>query len=745
MAAVSDIKARIAEKARGCPFHTQGVTVLRNQWWPDQLNLKALGKSDKSDPTSSSAKTYAEEFATLDMDALKKDVMSLMTSSQEWWPADYGHYGPFFVRMAWHSAGTYRTFDGRGGGGTGNLRFAPLNSWPDNGNLDKAKRLLWPLKKKYGRKISWGDLMIFTGNCAIESMGLKPFGFGAGRIDAWEPEDDIYWGPEQTWLAAERGGLGKDLDQPLGAVQMGLIYVNPQGPGGNPDPLLSAKDIRETFARMAMNDEETVALIAGGHTFGKCHGAADPEKYVGPEPEGATMQEQGLGWTNSYQSGKGGDTITSGLEGAWTAEPTKWDNGYFANLFKYDWELTKSPAGAQQWIPTDRSSDTQVPEAHDASKRVPPIMLTSDMALKMDPAYAVISKDFYENPDKLSDAFARAWYKLTHRDMGPVERLLGKEVPAAQVWQDPVPAPLHKLVGAADVENLKTKIIASGLSISQLIKTAWGSATTFRCTDLRGGTNGARLRLAPQKDWAVNEPDVLSKVLSMLDAIQKEFNEQKKGDGVAVSMADLIVLGGCAAIEDAAKAAGRAGLVVPFSPGRGDASDEQTDAPSFGVLEPTSDGFRNYVGPTGPGTPAHMGASPEALLVDRAQLMTLNKTEMTVLVGGMRALDANTGGSKVGVLTSAPGTLTNDFFTNLLDMDTVWKEKDGLYEGCDRTSGKPKWVGSRADLVFGYNSELRAIAEFYACDDAKDAFVADFVTAWTKVMDLGLQRTMSKL
>ena len=748
------VRASYSRNARNFLTHTG---------WPNQLNLKPLAKSD---PTAGQA-SYAEEFKTLDLDALKKDMYELMTTSRDWWPADYGHYGPFFVRLAWHSAGTYRTFDGRGGAGHGNMRFAPLNSWPDNGNLDKAKRLLWPLKKKYGRKISWGDLMIFAGNCAIESMGLPPFGFAGGRVDIWEPEADVYWGQEKTWLAAERGGLGEGLEKPLAAVQMGLIYVNPEGPGGNPDPLLAAQDIRATFGRMAMNDEETVALIAGGHTFGKAHGAANPDEHVGPEPEGASIQEQGFGWTNSFQSGKGGDAITSGLEGAWTAEPAKWDNGYFDNLFGYEWEQTKSPAGATQWVPKDGAAADKVPDAHDPSKRHPPIMFTTDLALKMDPKYAPISKRFHENPDQFADAFARAWYKpvnfsrntffsdrtrciaqlpvrpgssfvlsvasrfldrLTHRDMGPRARCLGAYVPAAQLWQDPVPEVAHPLINDAKAAELKAEILAtSGASVGLLVRTAWASASTYRGTDHRGGANGARVALAPQKDWAANDPAELATVLDALRGIQEAFN--KANDGCAVSLADLIVLGGCAAVEAAAAKAGHA-VAVPFAPGRTDATDAMTDAASFAVLEPAADGFRNF-------DSGASGASPEANLVDRAQKLTLSKQEMAVLVGGMRVLGANAGGSSLGVLTKAPGTLTNDFFVELCDMSTAWAPgHGGAYVGTDRATGAVKWHASRADLVFGSNSELRALSEFYACDDAGPVFVNHFVAAWAKVMNL---------
>jgi len=674
---------------------------------------------------------YAEEFKTLDIDALKQDVVKAMTTSQDWWPADYGHYGPLFIRMAWHSAGTYRIADGRGGGGSGAQRFAPLNSWPDNANLDKARRLLWPIKQKYGRRISWADLMIFAGNCALESMGFTTFGFGGGREDIWEPEEDIYWGPEDTWLEDERYSGDRELDNPLGAVQMGLIYVNPQGPNGNPDPLAAARDIRETFRRMAMNDEETVALIAGGHTFGKTHGAASEDPYVGPEPEGASLEEQGLGWRNTFGSGKGDDTYTSGLEGAWTNDPVKWDNGYFDNLFKYEWELTTSPAGAKQWTPKDSSAQGTVPDAHDPSKRHAPMMLTTDLALKVDPIYGPISKRFHENPDLFAEAFAKAWYKLTHRDMGPVSRYLGPLVPSEpQLWQDPVPEVDHELIGDEDIVALKGTILASGLSISQLVSTAWASAATFRGTDMRGGANGARIRLAPQKEWEVNNPAKLASVLLTLGEIQHDFNSSQSG-GRKVSLADLIVLGGCAAVEQAAKNAGN-DLTVPFAPGRTDAVQEQTDVESFAVLEPTADGFRNYL-KAGQKLPA------EHLLVERANLMTLTAPEMTVLVGGMRALNANFGQSEYGVFTERPETLTNDYFVNLLDMSTEWKQSvsaENVFEGRDRVTGEVKWTGTAVDLVFGSNSQLRAISEVYACADSTETFVRDFVAAWDKVMNL---------
>jgi catalase-peroxidase len=673
---------------------------------------------------------YAEEFKSLDLNAVKQDLYALMKDSKDWWPADFGHYGPLFIRMAWHSAGTYRIGDGRGGAASGTQRFAPLNSWPDNGNLDKARRLLWPIKQKYGRKLSWADLFILTGNCALESMGFKTFGFGGGRADVWEPEEDIDWGPEDTWLGDKRYSGDRQLENPLGAVQMGLIYVNPEGPNGNPDPLASAHDIRETFARMAMNDEETVALIAGGHTFGKTHGAADPGKYVGPEPEGASIEEQGLGWKNSFGSGKGGDAITSGLEGIWTSNPVSWDNEYFDNLFGFEWELTKSPAGAYQWTPKDGAAATTVPDAHDPSKRHAPTMLTSDLALRVDPIYGPISKRFHENPDQFADAFARAWYKLTHRDMGPVVRLLGPEVPEAQIWQDPVPEVDHELIGAEDIAALKGKILASGLSVSQLVSTAWASAATFRGTDKRGGANGARIRLSPQKDWEVNQPAQLAVVLQALETIQKSFNDAQSG-GKKVSLADLIVLGGCAAIEEAAKRAGH-DVAVPFTPGRTDASQDQTDVDSFAVLEPKADGFRNYLGG------GHWKPAAE-LLVDKAHLMTLTAPEMTVLVGGLRVLNANAGQSELGVITKRPGVLTNDFFVNLLDMGTKWQASStsaGVFEGRDPETGAIEWTGTEVDLVFGSNSQLRAIAEVFACSDAQEAFVNAFVKAWDKVMNL---------
>ncbi len=709
---------------------TTGGGRSNRDWWPDQLNLAMLHQNAPMGSPMGTGFQYSEEFNTLDLEALKKDLIQLMTTSQDWWPADYGHYGPLFIRMAWHSAGTYRTGDGRGGAGSGTQRFAPLNSWPDNGNLDKARRLLWPIKQKYGKKLSWADLMIFAGNCAIESMGLKPFGFGGGRVDVWEPEQDIYWGAEAEWLGDKRYAGDRELENPLAAVQMGLIYVNPEGPDGVPDPLASARDIRETFARMAMNDEETVALTAGGHTFGKTHGAGDP-KLMGPEPEGAPIEQQGLGWKNSFGSGKGADTTTSGLEGAWTPDPIKWDTGYFDTLFGYEWELTKSPAGAHQWTPKDPAAKTTVPDAHDKSKRHAPMMSTADMAMRMDPIYAKISKRFHENPDQLADAFARAWFKLTHRDMGPRSRYLGALVPKEELlWQDPIPAVNHPLIDAKDLAALKGKILASGLSISQLVTTAWASAVTFRGSDMRGGANGARIRLAPQKTWEVNQPAKLAQALEIFETIQQEFNAAQQG-GKRVSLADLIVLGGCAAVEQAAK---KAGFDVPvsFSAGRMDASQEQTDVASFGVLEPIADGFRNY-------QKAAYTVSAEELLVDKAQLLTLTAPEMTVLVGGMRVLNANVGQSRHGVFTDRPEMLTNDFFVNLLDMGTTWKPVSGagdLFEGRDRVTGDVKWTATRVDLIFGSNSQLRALAEVYASDDSKEAFVRAFVAAWTKVMNL---------
>jgi len=700
-------------------------------WWPNQVNVNILHQhSPKSDPMGKEF-NYAKEFKSLDLNAVVKDLHAVMTDSQEWWPADFGHYGPLFIRMAWHSAGTYRIGDGRGGAGSGEQRFAPLNSWPDNVNLDKARRLLWPIKQKYGKKISWADLMILAGNVALESMGFKTFGFAGGREDVWEPSEDIYWGAEGKWLADERYTGDRDLENPLAAVQMGLIYVNPEGPNGNPDPLAAARDIRETFARMAMNDEETVALIAGGHTFGKTHGAADPNKYVGPEPEAAPIEQQGLGWNNTYGSGNGDNTIGSGLEVTWTTTPTKWSNNFFKNLFSYEWELTKSPAGAHQWTAKNGAGAGTVPDAHDPSKRHAPTMLTTDLSLRFDPVYGPISRRFYENPQELADAFAKAWYKLTHRDMGPLSRYLGPLVPKEpQLWQDPVPAVDHELIGEKDISALKAKILASGLSIPQLVTTAWASAATFRGSDKRGGANGARIRLAPQKDWEANQPAELAKVLQKLEAIQKEFNSSQSGGKKKVSLADLIVLGGCAAVEEAARKAGH-DVKVPYSPGRTDASQDWTDLHSFAVLEPKADGFRNYVRKSN-------GISPEELLVDKAQLLKLTAPEMTVLIGGMRALNANFGQSKHGVFTKRPGTLTNDFFVNLLDMNTKWSPSstEGVYEGRDRKTGELKWTGTRVDLVFGSHSQLRALAEVYACDDSQETFVKDFVAAWNKVMNL---------
>ena len=724
-------------KAGGkCPVMHGGSTVRpaggrsNRDWWPNQLNLGILHQHSPMSTPLGPAFNYADEFKKLDLEALKQDLFALMTTSQEWWPADYGHYGPLFIRMAWHSAGTYRTGDGRGGASAGTQRFAPLNSWPDNANLDKARRLLWPIKQKYGNKISWADLMVFAGNCAIESMGLKPFGFAGGRADVFEPEEDIYWGAEAEWLGDKRYAGDRELENPLAAVQMGLIYVNPEGPNGNPDPLASGRDIRETFARMAMNDEETVALTAGGHTFGKTHGAGDP-KLVGPEPEGAPIEEQGLGWKNSFGTGKGADTTTSGLEGAWTPNPVKWDNGYFDMLLGYEWELTKSPAGAQQWKPKDPAAATLVPDAHDPSKRHAPMMTTADMAMKVDPAYLEISKRFHKHPEQLADAFARAWFKLTHRDMGPRSRYLGALVPKEELlWQDPIPAVDHPLVDAKDIAALKGKILASGLPISQLVATAWASASTFRGSDKRGGANGGRLRLAPQKNWEVNQPARLAKALEAYETIQKEFNGAQKGKK-RVSLADLIVLGGSAAVEAAAKKAGF-DVTVPFTPGRMDASQERTDVESFAVLEPIADGFRNY-------QTAAYTVSVEELLVDKAQLLTLSAPEMTVLVGGMRVLGATVGQSKHGVFTGRPETLTNDFFVNLLDMGTAWKatsDAQELFEGRDRKTGAVKWTATRVDLIFGSNSQLRALAEVYAQDDAKEKFVRDFVAAWHKVMNL---------
>ena len=725
----------MSDSASKCPVmghtHTATGSTANQHWWPNQLNLTILSQnSSLSDPMGEDF-DYAAEFKTLDLDALKQDVESVMTTSQDWWPADYGHYGPLFIRMTWHSAGTYRIHDGRGGGASGTQRFAPLNSWPDNVNLDKARRLLWPVKQKYGRKISWADLMIFAGNCALESMGFKTLGFAGGREDVWEPEEDIYWGPEDTWLGDERYSGDRELADPFGAVQMGLIYVNPEGPNGNPDPLAAAVDIRETFARMAMDDVETVALIAGGHTFGKTHGAADPDEYVGREPEGASVEDQGFGWKNTFGSGKGVDTISSGLEGAWTTDPAKWDNNFFDNLFGYEWELTKSPAGAAQWTTKDPSAQDAMADAHDPSKKHAPMMLTTDLALRMDPIYEPISRRFHENPDEFADAFAKAWYKLLHRDMGPRSRCLGSMVPAEpQLWQDPVPDVNHELIDEQDIVALKGKILESGLSISQLVSASWASAASFRGTDKRGGANGARVRLAPQKDWQVNNPAELAKVLQALEEVQTGFNSSQSGEKL-VSLADLIVLGGCAAVEQAAKNGGH-NVQVPFSPGRTDALQEQTDVESFAVLEPTADGFRNYVA-NGHKRPA------EDLLVDRASLLTLTAPEMTVLVGGMRALNANTARSELGVLTERPETLTRDFFVNLLDMSIEWKASstsDPVFEGLDRGTGEQKWTATAVDLVFGSNSQLRAIVEVYACDDSEENFVLDFVAAWDKVMNL---------
>ena len=723
-----------------CPF-SSGVrktiagTQTNADWWPNQLNLKPLHQHCPLSNPMGEAFNYAEEFKSLDLDAVIKDVRALMTTSQDWWPADYGHYGPFFIRMAWHSAGTYRIADGRGGAGSGAQRFAPLNSWPDNVLLDKARRLIWPIKQKYGRKLSWADLIVLAGTVALESMGLKTFGFAGGREDIWEPEENIYWGPEGKWLGDERYSGDRELANPLGAVQMGLIYVNPEGPNGKPDPVAAIKDIRETFARMAMNDEETVALIAGGHTFGKTHGAADPNKYVGPVPEGADIEEQGLGWTSTFGSGKGSDAIGSGLEGSWTTNPVKWDSNYLENLFGYEWELTKSPAGAYQWTPKDASVAPTVPDAHDPSKKHTTIMFTTDLSLRVDPTYEKIARRYLANPQEFADAFAKAWFKLTHRDMGPISRYLGPLVPAEPlIWQDPTPAVDHELIGEQDIAGLKTRILASGLSISQLVTTAWASAATFRGSDKRGGANGARIRLAPQKDWEVNQPAELAKVLQTLEAIQKDFNSAQssgKPVGKKVSLADLIVLGGCAAVEEAAKKAGH-DVKVPFSPGRTDASQEQTDVHSFAVLEPTADGFRNYVR-------KGYELSAAELLVDRANLLTLSAPEMTVLIGGLRALNANFGQSEHGVFTKRPETLTNDFFVNLLDMNTKWQKSatsEGVLEGRDRATGELKWTGTVVDLVFGSNSQLRALAEFYACGDSQQGFVRDFVAAWSKVMNL---------
>ena len=723
-----------------CPFpgasasaakqSSAGSGTRNSDWWPNQLKLNILRQhSSKSNPMGESF-DYVAAFKSLDLKAVKKDIFDLMTTSQDWWPADYGHYGPFFIRMAWHSAGTYRTTDGRGGGGAGMQRFAPLNSWPDNTNLDKARLLLWPIKKKYGQKLSWADLMILAGNCALESMGFKTFGFAGGREDVWEPQEDVYWGSERVWLDDKRYSGDRDLENPLAAVQMGLIYVNPEGPNGNPDPIASARDIRETFARMAMNDEETVALIAGGHTFGKTHGAADPSKYVGKEPAAASIEEQGTGWKNTLGNGNGVNTITSGLEGAWTMTPTKWSNNYFENLFGFEWELAKSPAGAHQWKPKAGAGAGTVPDAHDPSLRHAPTMLTTDIALRVDPAYGPISKRFFENPDQFADAFARAWFKLTHRDMGPRARYVGVEVPTEElIWQDPIPAATYKLIDDNDIVALKAKILASGLTVAQLVSTAWASASTFRGSDKRGGANGARVRLAPQKYWAVNNPAQLSKVLDIFETIKNDFNAAQSGK--QVSIADLIVLGGCAAIEKAAKDGGHS-INVPFTAGRTDASETQTDVESFGVLEPVADGFRNYI-------KTRTLVSAEEMLIDKAQLLTLTAPEMTVLIGGLRVLDTNFDESKYGVFTKHPGVLTNDFFVNLIDFSTTWKASAAnphVFEGSDRTTGQVKWTGSRVDLILGSNSELRALAEVYACEDAKAKFVNDFVAAWNKVMNL---------
>jgi catalase-peroxidase len=710
--------------------HTNGRGTSNRDWWPNQLNLKVLHQNSPPSNPMGEEFNYAEAFKSLDLDALKKDLFALMTDSQGWWPADYGHYGGLFIRMAWHSAGTYRTGDGRGGASSGTQRFAPLNSWPDNANLDKARRLLWPIKRKYGRKISWADLMILAGNCALESMGFKTFGFGGGREDVWEPEEDIYWGAEETWLGDRRYSGDRELERPLAAVQMGLIYVNPEGPNGNPDPVALGRDIRETFARMAMNDEETVALVAGGHTFGKCHGAGDAA-LVGPEPEAAGLEEQGLGWKSRFGSGKGNDTITSGLEGAWTPDPIRWDMGYFDMLFGHEWESTKSPAGAWQWRPKDVADKNLAPSAHDPSKRVSTMMTTADMAMRMSPIYEPISRRFHRNPEAFADAFARAWFKLTHRDMGPRSRYLGPGVPAEElIWQDPIPAVNHKPIDAQDIASLKGKILASGLSVSELVSTAWASASTFRGSDKRGGANGARIRLAPQKDWEVNQPARLAKVLKTLEGIRSAFNGRQSG-GKAVSLADLIVLSGCAGVERAVRNAGH-DVTVPFTPGRMDASQEQTDAASFSVLEPIADGFRNY-------QKTRYAVSAEELLVDKAQLLTLTAPEMTVLVGGMRVLNANVGQSRHGVFTKRPEVLTNDFFVNLLDMRTTWKarvEEDDVFEGRDRESGELKWTGTRVDLIFGSNSQLRALAEVYGCEDSQEKFLHDFVAVWNKIMNL---------
>jgi len=710
--------------------HAAGSGTGNRDWWPNLLNVNILHQhSAKSNPMDEDF-NYAEEFNKLDLEALRKDIIEVMTTSQDWWPADYGHYGPFFIRMAWHQAGTYRTGDGRGGAGTGNQRFAPINSWPDNGNLDKARRLLWPIKQKYGKQISWADLIIFAGNCALESMGFKTFGFGGGRVDIWQPEEDIYWGAEEEWLGDKRYTGERDLENPLAAVQMGLIYVNPEGPNGNPDPVASGRDVRETFARMAMNDEETVALTAGGHTFGKCHGAGDAS-LVGPEPEGANIEEQGFGWISKYGSGKAGDAITSGLEGAWTPTPTQWDNSYFDTLFGYEWELSKSPAGANQWVAKDVAEADAAPDAHDANKTHAPIMTTADMAMRMDEIYEPISRRFHENPEEFADAFARAWFKLTHRDMGPRSRYLGAEVPQEElIWQDPIPAVEHELVSDKDVNVIKTMIVGSGLSVSQLVSTAWASASTFRGSDMRGGANGARVRLAPQKDWEVNQPEQLAAVIDKLEAIQQSFNESQKGNK-EVSLADVIVIAGNVGVEQAAKNAGH-DVTVPFTAGRTDATQEQTDVESFSVLEPVTDAFRNY-------QKAKYSVSAEEMMVDRAQLLTLSAPEMTVLVGGMRVMGTNADGSQHGVFTDNTETLTNDFFVNLLDMSTQWQptsDDADVYEGRDRDTGKVKWTGTRVDLVFGSNSQLRAIAEVYGCKDSNEKFVYEFVEAWTKVMNL---------
>ena len=719
-----------------CPFsgavkQVAGRGTQNVDWWPNQLKLNILRQHSSLSNPMGEAFDYAAAFKSLDLAAVKKDIVTALTTSQDWWPADYGHYGPFIIRMAWHSAGTYRTTDGRGGGGRGMQRFAPLNSWPDNTNLDKARLLLWPVKKKYGQNLSWADLMILAGNCALESMGFKTFGFGGGRADVWEPDEDIYWGSEREWLGDKRYTGDRNLENPLAAVQMGLIYVNPEGPNGNPDPLASARDIRETFARMAMNDEETVALIAGGHTFGKTHGAADPGKYVSKEPAAASIEEQSTGWKNTFGTGNGEYTITSGLEGAWTTTPTQWSNNYFENLFGYEWELTKSPAGAQQWKPKAGAGADTVPDAHNPAKRHAPTMLTTDIALRVDPAYEKISRKFYENPEYFADAFARAWFKLTHRDMGPRNRYLGSEVPAeVLIWQDPIPAVNHPLVDATDVEMLKSKVLASGLSVAELVSTAWASASTYRGSDKRGGANGARVRLAPQKYWEVNNPSQLGKVLDVLEGIQKEFNAAQNS-GKQISLADLIVLAGCAGVEQAAKNAGKS-VKVPFTPGRADASQEETDVESFKVLEPNADGFRNY-------SKAYFASITEEVLIDKAQLLTLTAPELTVLVGGMRVMGANYDHSKHGVFTNTPGALTNDFFTNLIDFSTTWKASESnknAFEGRDRATGELKWTGTRVDLIFGSNSELRSIAEVYACEDASDKFVHDFVAAWNKVMNL---------